>query len=240
MANTLKYDAPTAAIDLTAVATNVKAVPLATPRVGGFVLRNRFSGALAITMARSCVTGSDVDINQITVLDVPKRTMIRGINLYAVESETVPSHAFAYAGTAASIANNDQNTDLAFIAQPYKDPSQSTLDSVSASLTLGTILLDAATAAGSAIKGTFTSTPIVNVDSSTANATKAGIAVVSSVTANAVGAGSFSYPRYFPHGGKVLLALTGSVCNTNADVNHMSAKCSGVWEVQAECEYVPV
>ena len=238
MALALTYDAPTVEYDLTATATNVKAAPQATARLGGFTLRNRFSGALAITMTAGCVNTSDVDVNQINVLDVPKRTLVRGINLFAVESETVPSHAFTYAGTSASLSASDQDMNLTFIAQPYKDPSQSTLDSVAASLTLGTILLTVAGA--SAPEGGFVGTPIVAVDSSTSSATKGGIAVVSSGHAsNYIDAGAFSTPRYFPHGGKVLMALTGSVVDSDTKVEQFSGVCAGVWEVQAMCQYVP-
>lgn len=234
------------AIDLTSISTNKDLAPVATPRLGGFTLRNRFSGALAVTLSNSKVVGasSAVKNNPIYVMDVPRRTFVKKVNVFAVEGKTVPGHAFTYGGTSASLSASDQNLNLTFIAQPIKKDTGSavTYDSISASLTLGTIGLTEAT--NSLPKGSFASTPLVavssRVSSTTSSATKAGFQTAIGIDPdNAHDAGGYFTPRYFPHGGRVVMTLTGSVVDNDSKINNLSGVCSGVWEVQAECEYVP-
>lgn len=237
MALTLKYDAPTAEYDLTDTATNAMAAPQATPRLGGFTLRNRFSGASAITIAKSCVSTSDVDVNQINVLDVPKRTLVKAINVFGVESNAVPEHAFTYGGTSASLSASDINMDLAFFALPYKSPSQSTTISLSASLHHG--IIETVEATGSAPKGGIVGSVLEKVGSSMTDPEKGCLPIGTGLSSNAVVAATYFKPLYYPHGGKIVLALKGSVADSATKINLVSGVCSGVWEVQAECQYVP-
>jgi hypothetical protein len=237
MALTLKYDAPTTQVDLTDASVNAKACPIATPRVGGFTLRNRFSGALATTLTASCVSTSDVDVNLITVLDIPKRTLVKDLHLFGVESQAVPNHAFTYAGTSTSLSANDINADLAFLALPYKSPSQASTIAVSASLVHGVI--ETIEATNSLIAGGIVGSVLEKVDASMTDPEKGHMEIAHTMTSNAVAAGSLRPKLYYPHGGKIILALKGAVADSATKVNQMAGACSGVWEIQANCNYVP-
>ena len=237
MALTLKYDAPTTEVDLTDATVNAKACPMATPRVGGFTLRNRFSGALAVTLTASCVSTSDVDVNIMTVLDVPKRTLVKDLHLFGVESQAVPAHAFTYAGTSASLSANDINADIALLALPYASPSQASTIAVDASLVHGVI--ETVEATNSVIAGGIVGSKLEKVDASMTDPEKGHIPVASAMTSNAIAAGTMIKPRYYPHGGKVILALKGAVADSATKVNQMAGACAGVWEIQAACQYVP-
>ncbi|MHA2067621.1 MAG: hypothetical protein ACXABY_24930 [Candidatus Thorarchaeota archaeon] len=233
------------AIDLTSLSTNVDAAPVATPRQSGFTLRNRFEGSLAVTLSASAVTGasSQVANNPIYIMEVPAHTLVKNINVYAVEGKTVPGHAFTYSGTSASLSANDQALNIGFVAQPVKKWATSsgtktkTYDSLSASLTLGQILLTAATA--SLPKGSLTGSPLkaINAPSSnTSSATKGGFyAGLAQGASNVNDDGTYNYPRFFPHGGRIVMTLTGAVVDNDSKINAMSGVCSGTWEVQAEC-----
>jgi len=85
--------------DLTDTDTNPSAVAQATPREGGFVLRNRINfGNVTAPTATSRVA------NILKLLKVPKGTVIREFRFHAVPGETAPSHAFS---SAASLSASD-------------------------------------------------------------------------------------------------------------------------------------
>lgn len=232
------------AIDLTSASTNVDVAPVATPRQSGFTLRNRFEGSLAVTLSGSATSGSSSLLNNpIYIMEVPPRTLVKNINVYAVEGKAVPGHAFTYAGTSASLSASDQALNLTFVAQPVKKWATSsgtktkTYDSLSASLTMGQILLTAATA--SLPKGSLTGTPLAAISapsSSTSSATKGGFyAGLGQGASNVNDDGTYNYPRFFPHGGRVVMTVTGSVADSTSKMDALSGVCSGTWEVQAEC-----
>ena len=81
--------------DLTDPAINPLAVATATSREGGFVCRNRINFGSAtvdgvnsscdITMPASALSTTNVVCNQLYVLDIPKRTTVKTLKLYAIE-----------------------------------------------------------------------------------------------------------------------------------------------------------
>jgi hypothetical protein len=238
------------AIDLTSYSTNVNVAPVSTPRASGFTLRNRFEGSLAKTLSTSAVTGASSQIanNPIYIMAVPPRTLVKRVNVFAVEGKTVPGHAFTYGGTSASLSASDQTLNLTFVAQPIKKwatasgTKTKTYDTLSASLTLGQILLTAATA--SAPKGSMTGSPLVAISapsSTTSSATKGGFfAGLGQGASNVNDDGTYEYPRFFPHGGRIVMTLTGSVADNDSKIGTLSGVCSGTWEVQAECVYATI
>ena len=58
---------------------------------------------------------------------------------------------------------------------------------------------------------------------------------------NAVDAGTWDNPMYFPHGGYIIMNLDSSISATSVGANteKFSGLLSGVWEIQATCNYVP-
>jgi hypothetical protein len=232
------------AIDLTDPAVNVDVAPVATPRQGGFTLRNRFEGSLAVTLSGSAASGSSLDNNIIYVLEVPPHTLVERINLFAVEGKTVPGHACAYSGTPSAESANDHQFDLTFMAQPVKKWATSngtktrTYDSLSAALMLGEILLTSA--GNSAAEGGFTGSPLAALEapgSSTSSAQDTGFWCGNGQGAsNATDDGTFDRPYMFPHGGRIVMAVKGAVASSATALDLYSGVGTGTWEIQAECQ----
>jgi hypothetical protein len=82
--------------DLTDPDVNPGAVNQATPREGGFTLRNRmnFANITAPTVATGCVA------NVLKVLKIPKRTVIRNLRLHAIRGTTAPTHGITTGSSA--------------------------------------------------------------------------------------------------------------------------------------------
>ena len=74
--------------NLTSVATNVNAAPEATPREGGFTMRNRinFANVTAPTLTNKVM-------NTLRLLKVPNRTVVTGIYLIAPKGTAGVTHA---------------------------------------------------------------------------------------------------------------------------------------------------
>lgn len=244
MANTMAHTGT--AVDLTSISTNVNAAPEATARLGGFTLRNRFLGSLWSPIANSMVSTNSVADVPAYVLNVPERTMVNKINVFAVHGETAPD--MSWSTTASSVSDSDHALNITFVGIPVNKIASSsgvttkTYSSISGSLTMGQILLTAAASASSKINGSITGSVLTAINArSTATAGIAhGLwAGLGLGAANVIDSGTYSYPRYFHNGGRVAMVLAGTVTNSDASVNAMSASGVGMWEVQAECTYVP-
>ena len=118
-------------INLTSTAVNPDAAPEATPRQGGFTVRNRWNcNNLAAANKQTfgpfsaSITASAKSANIIKVLKVPDRTLVKGpVHVFAVKSETIPGHATLGAATKASLNSAGAAGVLAFTAYAYNDPS---------------------------------------------------------------------------------------------------------------------
>jgi len=239
-------------IDLTSVATNPDAAPMSTPRQGGFTLRNRFGAGLADWLAASAVTGASSAIADapVAVLDVPDRTMVTGLSLFSVPGEDAPDVNATLAPGSCSLSDSDYVFTVTFYAQNIMKKTvasgvtTATYNSASsATATMGTINLAKALSSGSLIKNSILGTAPIAIPAVASSATTPYLGVLPLVidpsASNAVDAGSYFIPRYFPHGGRVLCQLGGTVADVDAEVNALTVTNSGVWEMKANCEYVP-
>ena len=246
-------------IDLTSTAVNPDAAPAATPRVGGFTLRNRWNcDNLAAANKQTfgpmsaSVTASAKSANIIKVVKVPERTLVKApIRVYAVASETIPGHATLGAATKASLNDAGAAGVLGFTGWAYKTPSH-----VASSVVrhVGTTIKGQTVLAGAALGGV----PIAKFDSH-GGGFESGLveAIDASMTAPALGqvnagvnAASTKYTPaelYFPYGGYVTLTLGPNATALGAMASSKGASqakglygyMTGTWEVQADCQYIP-
>jgi hypothetical protein len=235
--------------DVTDVSVNPLATETTTPRQGGFTIRNRVNfdavnSSADLTMPASALySTSKVKANQIYVLDVPKRTTVKTIHVYAVAGETAPNHAYTHASSAASAASSDVIAHtLAFSAKAYKDEDQTTFATVVngqlgefdiAAMATSTSVISTSTLNSgipAAVSASSTTTPTNCV----ARATVAGVN-------GAAGASTYDNNTYFPFGGKVLINLKGSNAweASSNKAGDYSGRVGGVWEIQADCNYIP-
>jgi hypothetical protein len=247
-------------IDLTSTATNPDAVPTATPREGGFVLRNRWncnnlSAANKQTFGpfSASITASAKSANIIKVLKVPERTLVKApVEVFAVASETIPGHATLGAATKASLNSAGAAGVLGFTALAYKTPSHVAASTVRF---VGTTLNGQTVTAGCALGGV----PIAKFDSHGGGFDTGLVeAVDASMTAPALGmvnaaanAASAKYTAvtglYFPYGGYVTMTLgpnntaLGAMASSKgaSQAKGLYGYMTGTWEVQADCQYVP-
>jgi len=248
-------------IDLTSISTNPDAAPESTPRQGGFTLRNRVDFSKLTAANRKTftfVSSASQNANMFRWLSVPKRTMVRGpVRVFAVESETIPGHKTASATTAASLASAGAIAVLGFTGEAYNDPSQTAASTVNntnpyaggsstnKAATLGFVPIQKFDAT---VSGVFEASIAEAVDSSM---TAPNLGMVRMGTGDGlVGTGSAVYEGgdlYFPHGGFVVMGLgphgiaTGAMSSSkgNTEAASLYGALSGVWEVQAQCMYVP-
>jgi hypothetical protein len=248
-------------IDLTDPDVNKEAAPESTPRQGGFTIRNRWNCSNLTAAAKqtfgpfsASVTASATSANIIKVLRVPDRTLVQGpIHVMAVEGETIPGHVTAGAATAASLNSAGAAGVLGFTAYAYNDTSRT---AASIKRHIATTINGNTVLAGAALGGI----PIQKFDAATEGAFETGLveAVDTSMTAPwlgrvnaAVNAASTKFQPgvqlYFPFGGFITMTLGPNATALGAMASSKGASqakglygsLSGVWEVQADCMYVP-
>lgn len=236
-------------MDLTDPTINKSAVgSTTTPRQGGFTIRNRINadqvGVKNVTMPASALySTTKVAVNQLYVLDVPKRTTVKSINLYSVVGESRPEHTYAHKTADASAAANDVIAHtLTFSSKAYKKEDQSAFAAIVAG-NLGEFDIAAMTSSTSVI-GTSTlngGVPAATSASSTATPTNCAAYARMAGVSGAAAETTYETQAYFPFGGKVVMHLAGSsaweaTSNIGDDYN---GYITGVWELQADCNYVP-
>jgi hypothetical protein len=251
------------AVDLTDPAVNPDAAPQSTPRQGGFTLRNRWDAS------KLAATGDDVSfaaggvvhvtsaaaatftVTPFTVLDVPARTMVRDISLYGVHGQTDPDHAIYYSGNAASsahTASDIKSATLTFHAAAWgKDDGTSVATHVDGFGEIDLTATGAAAGNGSIVGSVLNCSWTTSSNSSISTPTRAGVVLENTMASLANAATSFRTPMYFPHGGKVVMKIKDAASgrdktSASGDVNlaALSGKITGVWEIGAQCNYVPV
>ena len=257
MASTVTLTSTSAAtINLTDVLVNPDAQGVTTPRQGGFTTRNRWNcdnladkatftaSDVTFTSASSVAT---IAATHFKVLEIPKRTMVNQVNLHAVHSETAPNHQYEYSGTAgtAVFAAVDLTSGAIRVkGQGWIDASQSSLQTHANAVTLGKLELLPPLPSSSDTHGDIAGSTITASWSSLSVPNTAAQVVMNDYAAstNAIDAGSWVRPMYFPHGGFISIRMDDSISATSVGANteKFSGSLLGTWEVQAECTYVPV
>ena len=252
------------AIDLTDPDVNPDAAAVTTARQGGFTLRNRWD------CAKLAHTGNDVSFPAggivhvtsaaaatwtnapFTVLEVPERTMVRDITLANPTGETGPGSQFYYSGSASAAGNTASNQKTAtwtFYGAAWKMNDGTSV----ATHVDGLGEIDLAATGASASGGTFSGSKLgaatysASSSSKISTPTNAGVVMENTMTNMANAATSFRFPLYFPHGGKIVMkladattSLSSSSASADTELAKYSGKITGVWELQANCNYVPV
>jgi hypothetical protein len=253
-------------IDLTSIAVNPSAAATITPRQGGFVARNRFNASNLsaanknLWTAANLPAGSNVEaVNRMKVLEIPERVRVNDFSVYAVDNQTAPNFTFT---PVAAVGASDL-VGTSFFAGAYWNKKETSNASYAAAsdlvqVTAANSLADDGTGvvAGAVFgqiavtKATLVPTWVLqDVDSSIAGSTKPmNTAWKFRQTGSAL---EEPMGHYFPHGGYVYMALgpyNASLASSagvadNADYYASSVGATidlaGVWEIQANCNYVP-
>lgn len=258
-------------IDLTSTTVNIDAAPTATPRQGGFVLRNRFkSGSLSVgnknlwTAANLPSASSNVEpVNRMKVLEVPDRTFVRDVQVFAIKSETAPGLTFT---PIAAVGASDLDGTVLFAgAYQNKVATSSTSYAAASHLVQITAVNSLAEDGKSPVAGhVFGDVPITkatlalthlmrSVDSSIASSTKPMATSFFFQQYHASSAGiERTIGHYFPYGGYIYLALgpyntkLGSAASAADNADYFTSASggatidfAGTWEIQARANYVP-
>lgn len=199
--------------DLTSVAINPNAAPVATPREGGFVLRNRIKWGSVNSSAELTADGS-ANANVLRILQVPKRTIIRALSFHVVPGSTAATHAFTSGGSSAGSAAKFQvGADMYKTASQVASSIKNDVDAFKTSITV--------TKKTGAIGSTF----------GTVNASTPWTQAVN------IGTSSTIKAIPFPFGGFVRMNIKSSTGSSGSVMTN--AKMAGVLEVRAVCDYMP-
>lgn len=245
--------------DLTSTSINPDAAPTSTPRQGGFTLRNRinFSNVAAANKKLFNIASSAVAAqtgNVLRVLEVPERTMVKQVNIFAVKSETVPGsvasgsasglHASHLASAAIGVGIEQRSkptSSASYAATTHLDLQLAAQHGMPAGGPFGQIPL---VKAGASVDGAgFEASTVEAIDSSM-TAPELGRVKTQVVNASANSAVIGAVPQYFPLGGYVYLGMTnvntGNQSHTSAGkADSTFVSLTGTWEIQADCTYVP-
>lgn len=258
-------------IDLTSVTINAEAAATATPRQGGFVLRNRWNASNLSSTNKNLYTtanlpdasSSSEPVNRMKILEVPDRTYVKDLTLFAIKSQTAPGLTWTPINT---LAAGDLSTTNIYAGayQNSKHPSASSYAAASHLVQItavNSIAEDGQQAKKAEVFGHIevTAKTIVlthlmrSVDASIASNTKpmATAQRFGELTGSSTDGNNDTMGNYFPYGGYVYLAVgpyntnlgTSNSMDVTTDVYASAAGATldfaGTWEVQAMAQYVP-
>lgn len=243
--------------DLTSTTINPDAAMDSTPRQGGFTLRNKCNfanvpaaNAKTFTIASASKSSASQTANTFRWLKVPRRTLVKGIRVMAIESASVPAHTVSATDSTSAGMGAAQ---LGFSGEVYKKSSSGTAGTLTMVTGVPPVVASlASTHAGGAL-GALALNPLKTTKCSLEHAFKSVDGSIASVSTGRVThwEGNFSKSSiayspegvYFPYGGYVTMAMgpydvaVGNV--SSANMASKSGVVSGTWEVQADCFYVP-
>jgi hypothetical protein len=245
--------------DLTDPSINPDAMATTTARQGGFTLNNRVNFtnvALGDSKLFTLVGATAATAGRLLrVLEVPERTMVSAVNLFAVYGETVPGSYLVgssggvhtnHLGSAAIGVGIEQRSkpvdDASYSALSHLDMQLTAQNSMGAGAPFGEI---GVAVAGAAVTGgcAFDASQVLAVTSSMANPELARIVTQTAGVGSAIYYGT---PSYFPFGGYIYLGCTDVATSssitadntTKADGTYL--KLTGTWHFNADCTYIPV
>jgi hypothetical protein len=240
--------------DLTDTSINPGAAPTSTPRQGGFTLRNRINFTNVALSDKKLfssfahATAATVG-NVLRVLEVPERVLIKGVEIFAVRDETVPgstavlgaggNHASTFATMAIGVNVEQRSVPLdndSYSAITDLDLQLAAQEGMPAGGVFGEIPL---LKAGSSC--TFESAHVEAIDSAMSAPELGRVLTEKAATGSVIEGG---VPSYFPLGGYIYLGCTDvTTGSVTASSNTLAASdyvyLTGVWEIQADCQYIP-
>lgn len=254
-----KFKTTGSKIDLTSTSVNPDAAPTSTPRQGGFTLRNRVNFTNVSTSNKTTFTlasqssASSHAAHVFRVLEVPERTVVNDVKIFAVKSATIPGHTLTDSTFSSAGSSFLKSAIIGLDGELRTKPTSSASYAASSHLKIHATAINGAAAGGALGKiplqnasasGVFEASHVLAVDNSLSTAAKAirgRVLTEQAVTGSGiVTAGA---PMYFPLGGYVYMALgpyntaTGSA-GSSTD-NSATATLTGTWDFQADCQYVP-
>lgn len=246
--------------DLTDTDINPEASATTTPRQGGFTLRNRINFtnvALAnkklFSLAASAAAAQTGNV--LRVLEVPERTLVNKVDIFAVKSETVPGsyltgsasglHASHLASAAIGIGIEQRSkpaSSASYAATSHLDLQLAAQNKMPAGGPFGQIPV---LKAGAAVVGGmgFEASRVEAIDASM-TAPELGRIKTDVANGSAGSALVAPQPQFFPLGGYIYLGMTdvntGSASHTSAAKTASTyAYLTGTWDIQAQCQYCP-
>lgn len=275
----VKFTSLDSNVDLTDTTVNSGAAPTATPRQGGFVLRNRvdaslLSAANKLLWVIDDATFSDDALKNMRVLEVPERTYVRSLFISGVKDETAPAVRItgAKASNASLTASDLDAMALIWNVDSNKKPtSHASYVAATHLVSLTTVngeALDGATVVAAEVFGRMLGKIVASdpewssaanwvlldkfrtIDASIESPLEPMVTAKKMVVSDGT---SISDPigHYFPYGGFVTMRLgpynvqLSSSVASGKDVGLYSSttaatpNLAGVWEFQAQCQYVP-
>jgi hypothetical protein len=260
------------AVDLTDVDVNPGAAPTATPRQGGFMLRNRINFANVSSGSDNAMTVNAVEMTTLpttpfTVLQVPERVFVKELMLYAVEGQTVPGFSTTQIAST-SLTNSDLDTWTMSFGAKRNRKDVTNASYVAASDLVQIITAPAGT--GCAVDGVVGGDVFGNlltkistnntvwvdafdaIDGSLATSAEPMQTAKSIRNTGALITSALSQHNdgeYFPYGGLVNMFIgpwnvaessgVTAVESFYASSVGATIDLTGVWEIQAQCWYVP-
>lgn len=245
-------------VDLTSTSVNPEAAPTSTPRQGGFTLRNRVNFTNITTANKTTFTIASQSsaaqaANVFRVLEVPYRTVVNDVKIFAVKSETIPGHTLTDSTESSAGSSFLKSAVIGLDGELRTKPESSASYAAASHIKIHATAINSAAAGGNfgviplqnkAALGVFEASKVLAVDNSLSTAAKAIRGrVLTEQTVAGSGVAAAGAPMYFPLGGYVYMALgpyntaTGSAgSSTN---NSATATLTGTWDFQANCQYVP-
>jgi hypothetical protein len=240
------------AIDLTDTDVNPEAAPTSTPRQGGFTLRNRvnFTNVATANKTLATFTGGTAATSGYTLrfLEVPERTLVKDVQVFAVKGETVPGHSASltsggfHASHLASLAvgisveqRSKPESSASYVEASHMDLQLAAQSSMAAGGQFGNIGLKAI-----ASSLAFDASLIAAVDSSLAAPELSVLKKRQTVGSTALE----GVQAYFPYGGYIVVHHTDVATGSQSDASTSKIDSdytylTGTWEMQADCMYIP-
>ena len=260
-------------VDLTDAIVNPVAAEPATPRQGGFVMRNRMDFGQISTSNSRAMTVNNAAMTTLPavpfyIIKVPKRVYVKDLTLFALEGKTVPG--FDITQIASTSLTNGNLDSLTWSFGAHRNRTSVASDSYSAAdlyhiTTANAVEITADGNVAGDVFGQFrlkvSTNEIVWID--LFDAIDGSLAThlqpmktahaIRNAGATATGAAPFSQRNdgeYFPYGGYVSMrfgpfAASLSASDVTATESYFAASVgatvdlTGVWEIQANCMYVP-
>ena len=197
--------------DLTDPDVNSGAVNQATPREGGFVLRNRMN--FTNITAPTCIAGKIANV--LKILKVPKRTVIRELRFHAIRGATAPTHGITLGSSAASSAASGATMGVGGIW--YTDASQTASSAVTDVDALADHAITKSTGVCAGMP-TLDASGVIMTDYTEQSDTVAPV-----------------LPFTFPYGGWIQMGIVAGGNNAS----DLTGAFAGTLEVRAVCDYIP-
>lgn len=195
--------------DLTDNTVNAIAVEPATPREGGFVLRNRINFANV-----TAPTATSRVANVLRILKIPKGTVIRELRFHAVRGTTAPTHAFSSASSLSASDGSGATLNVGTVT--YMSTSQSASSASTDTDALADHAITKKTGVAAGMPTLSSSTALTDYTSQSDS-------------------GSPTLPFTFPFGGWIQMGIANS---TGSSASSVSAKMAGTLEIRAVCDYL--